>query len=210
MDYRHELVRSHLTTLDAADARRMVALFGELTEAGRQLLDAEGVPQPAQRLEYAADLRYARQFRSITVPLEEQVAMRWDVGSIEARFHARHEELHGYATPGVAVELVDVRVSAVGEVTGPPLPALAPSRVVPEPSGARHAFDPEEGRLCATPVYSGEGLTYGQRLSGPALIDLPSTTIVVPHSYRVLVDQLGTFTLFTADAEDGVLARVLR
>jgi N-methylhydantoinase A len=209
LDYRHELVRSHLATLGAVDPARLIALFAELTEAGRQLLHAEGVPPQAQRLEYAADLRYARQFRSLTVPLAEQDAMRWDVGSIEARFHARHEALHGYATRGSTVEVVNVRVSAVGEVTGPPLPALAPSRDVPEPSGTRLAYDHEHGRLCATPVYPGEGLTYGQRLSGPALIDLPSTTIVVPAAYRVLVDRLGTFALFTPDVEDGVAGRVL-
>jgi N-methylhydantoinase A len=207
LDYRHELVRGQLAQLDSAQ-QQVRPLLKQMAAQARRLLRDEGVPPANQRIDYATDLRYPRQFREITVPLTEQEVRDWDVEAIQARFHQAHLRLHGYETPGWSVELVNVRVSAVGRIPGPELPHLARQSGAARPVAERLAYDVEAGSLQPTAVYDGEKLTFGQRLKGPALIELPSTTIVVPRQYRVVVDRLGTFTLFTPDVEDDVLRRV--
>ena len=46
-----------------------------------------------------------------------------------------------------------------------------------------------------TPVYDGERLGAGHRISGPAIIEEPATTVVVPGSYECTVDGVRNYIL---------------
>ena len=46
-----------------------------------------------------------------------------------------------------------------------------------------------------TPVYDGHGLAAGFEASGPAIVELATTTIVVPEGFELLVDRRGSFVL---------------
>jgi len=43
-----------------------------------------------------------------------------------------------------------------------------------------------------TPVYDGEQLGAGGRLAGPAVVELPATSVVVPRGWRLEVDRHGS------------------
>ena len=68
-------------------------------------------------IERSAEMRYGEQIFEIDVSLD---GLDWNaadlVDQIEDRFHARHEELYTYASPGQEVVFVNARVAAVGEV----------------------------------------------------------------------------------------------
>jgi N-methylhydantoinase A len=57
-----------------------------------------------------------------------------------------------------------------------------------------------------TSVCDGTALGAGARLAGPAVIELATTAIVVPESFAVVVDALGSFVLYTPSREDEVLS----
>jgi len=58
-------------------------------------------------------------------------------------------------------------------------------------------------------VYDGFALTYGMRLSGPCIIEQVNTTTFVTPEFDVVVDKLGTYTLYLEENQEKVLARVL-
>ena len=56
-------------------------------------------------------------------------------------------------------------------------------------------FFAELDDFVATEVYDGERLTPGNALSGPAVVELPATTIVVRPGQRLSVDAYRNFVV---------------
>jgi N-methylhydantoinase A/oxoprolinase/acetone carboxylase beta subunit len=52
-----------------------------------------------------------------------------------------------------------------------------------------------EGRDVETPVYDGERLHAGDRFEGPAIIEEPTTTVVIPARYGCAVDEYRNYVL---------------
>jgi N-methylhydantoinase A len=111
------------------------------------------------------------------------------VDQIEDRFHRRHEELYTYASPGQEVVFVNARVAAVGAVAPADQDTRpASSSGVCAPRGKRQAFF---GGWREVPVYALDALQPGHSLTGPAIIEAETTTVLVDTGDRVTVNALG-------------------
>jgi N-methylhydantoinase A len=60
-------------------------------------------------------------------------------------------------------------------------------------------WSPAERQLVETAVYDGSSLATGAELTGPAVVELESTTVVVPGGCGLVVDRLGAFVLHTGE-----------
>jgi N-methylhydantoinase A len=58
-------------------------------------------------------------------------------------------------------------------------------------SGERQVYWIELGRRVATDILDGERLLPGDRLAGPAIVELPDTTIVVRPANELEIDRFG-------------------
>jgi N-methylhydantoinase A len=162
---RRDLVESVLLTGDALTGEAVAQVVERLAERGRSEL---GAPEAEVRATY--DLRYAGQAFELTVPGEQ----RPDPAALRAAFDSAHEERYGYADPDAPLELVTVRVAAALPATE--LPPTEPSDA--ESRGERDAlFDGE--RVRATVVAG-----VPEELEGPAIVELPESTVVVPPGWR--------------------------
>jgi N-methylhydantoinase A len=82
-------------------------------------------------------------------------------------------------------------VDAVGKVAKPSLSPKRKSRS--DTRGARKGkrevyFTRPERRFIETPVYDYARLGVGATVRGPAIIELPFTTVLVPPAHKVTVD----------------------
>lgn len=68
-----------------------------------------------------------------------------------------------------------------------------------EPAGSRDVYWPEHREVSATPVYAGPELPEGARLTGPALLDFPDTTVVVRPGLGLVVEPGGNLTIEMED-----------
>ena len=68
-----------------------------------------------------------------------------------------------------------------------------------EPSGSREVYWPEHREISATPVYTGRELPGGTRLTGPALLDFPDTTVVLRPGVGLVVEPGGNLTIEMED-----------
>ena len=187
-DLRYEVGRTHYGAGSRISAGEMRALFGELEQqaAGRLRAWFNG----SVRIERSAEMRYGEQIFEIDVPLND---LDWEAASlvdeIEERFHRRHEELYTYASRGQEVVFVNARVAAVGEVSQRTERAKsAPQASICSPQGKRQAFF---GAWREIPVYSFDALQPGHSLTGPAIIEAETTTVLVDTGDRVSVNALG-------------------
>ena len=66
------------------------------------------------RFERAADLRYEHQSFELTCPLGEGPVTQERLGALVSTFHAEHRRLYTYDLPNAPIELVTLRVTAIG------------------------------------------------------------------------------------------------
>jgi N-methylhydantoinase A len=52
-----------------------------------------------------------------------------------------------------------------------------------------------DGSFTETPVYDSEKLKSGNIIKGPAIIEVPTTTAVIPHNYQCRVDDYNNYMI---------------
>ena len=195
-DLKHDLVRSYCASGEQLDPERWRALFAAMADEGRRTLVSEGARPDEVEVRYSADLRYLRQVHELKLPLDYGLAESLRVDELHARFDALHERLFGYVLPEEVLEVVNLRVRCVARRPRPELPGVRTMGAAPPAAdGARRAYSPGEMSFRQFPVYRGETLDGGCHLEGPAIVELPQTTLVVPSTFAVASDEAGSFVL---------------
>ncbi|MFW6192205.1 MAG: hydantoinase/oxoprolinase family protein [Gemmatimonadota bacterium] len=195
-----DVIRDHGRTVmlpgDVA-VEEVAAAFAPLVDRAREEMREEGVPDERVVLHRRLDLRYEGQSYEITVPFGEGV-------DPVARFHDEHASTYGHAERSAPVEIVNLRVRAVGRIDRPELSRGDP--VAPDPSAARigrrpvvlppghpdggpEAVAKAAPRVQPIPFYDGDALEPGHRFEGPAVVLRPDTTVFVGSADRVEVDR---------------------
>ena len=181
---RRDAQRSVLLAADHLDQAAIADPWRELAELARA-----GLGDPGASLRSVYELRYRGQAFELAIEREGGPA---EPAELEDAFARAHEERYGYADPDGVVELVTIRVTAA--VPGPDLD-LAASAAGAEPArtaasraatfdGERH--DAAVLRGAATP---------GVELAGPAVWELPDSTLVLPPGWRARVHETGAVIL---------------
>lgn len=193
-DLVHTFVRSlvaPLSELPPAHVNRVLQGFRRQAEG---ILAAEGVPERARGYRPAADLRYRGQAFELTLPLPDRPLTGEDLAELGERFHREHERHYGYSVPEEPVELVNLRLTAVGKTEAPGLPEAPGGGRLEEAVIERRRvyFD---GGWGAWPVFQRERLPKGAEFPGPAVVEGPESTCLVPPGARAHVDACGNLIL---------------
>ena len=192
-EVRNDYARTSLQKPPDYDIGAVAAVYADLEGQARAWLVAEGVAPSARRLTRMADLRYRHQGFELTVPWPERDL---DLDALLARFHARHRQLYTYALADAPVEIVTLRVSAAGRVRRFTLPSLPRRRMAAARPPRRRVHFPGAGwTMC--PSVDRERLGVGAVVTGPAIVEQPDTTTVVPPGHRARVDRVGNLVIQT-------------
>jgi N-methylhydantoinase A len=165
------------------------ALSG-LAETARAEMQAEGLSPHQIAIEPLLDLRYAGQSYELSVPLPESGQ------GFASAFHLAHKRIYGYDRPGAPLEIVNVRLRAIGQVEPPPMSAQP--RAGSDPSQALLETRPvtgPQGHSLQVPFYRFESLLPGNRLEGPALAVRSDTTVWLGTGDRGTVDGYGNLLI---------------
>jgi len=190
-DLKRDYSRTLYADLRVLDPALAAGALAEMEAAAAEWLATAAIP-PAQRvLRRAADLRYRRQAYELTVPFVDGPVTREGLDRLSAAFHEKHRQTYGHANTEEPVQLVNLRLTAIGRLPGLRLagPAKAPARRT-----MREAWFPGIG---STPcrVHWRDGLAAGEALAGPAIIEAMDSTIVAPPGWIALVDGTGYIRL---------------
>jgi len=122
-----------------------------------------------------------------------------DVAALIESFHAMHERVFAITDPGQAVECLNWRGRLIAHVKAPDLePARAGKTTRAEAHRRRPAYFGQG--LVETPIYLGEELAPDVVIEGPAIIEEPTSTLVVNPGCRARVSAGGRYIL-TPSAE---------
>ncbi len=198
-DMRHDFVQTVNVELDDLDLHRLRALIGSRVEAGTAQLVRGQTSFMRVRPHVELDMLYVGQTHTIAVPLPEQMAAtpdRLDRIAIATAFAGRYRALYGRLLEGLALRVLNVRVSVIGERAPLDLSLLAPpgsGTVEQARTGTRNVW--LEAREMPAPVYARLDLPTGAVLRGPALFEQPDTTVWLEPGLSATVDRLGNLRI---------------
>jgi N-methylhydantoinase A len=164
------------------DPAEVAGRFSALEAEGRRSLEAEGVLAELVTIVRELDLRYRGQSYELTVALSDD---------FRAEFDRAHQQAYGYTDPALPIEIVNVRLRAIGQLDKPQLVEDALSSADPAAAflGERQIYlggaEPVRGEVS---TFNGAALRPGNQVTGPALVVYPDTTLLLPPGDRAMMD----------------------
>ena len=209
-DYRHDYISAIASPLTSVHTEEIVARFEQLKERARVEMIGEGIDSNAIRFEQQVDLKYGYQMYEMTLPFPEEVDSSTLVARLARMFTDAHNQAYGYYRDD-PIELMSLRLRALASAASLSFAELANRYAAGEKvfngtagfAGTQQArmeardayFGPSRG-LLSTPLRSRFQLTGPER--GPAIIEEPDTTVVVPPNWTVQRDGFGNLVLTSA------------
>lgn len=195
-DVRLDYSAAILQRADDALVGRLTTALHDLTRRAEADLDREGIPDSARTLTASLEMRYQGQAFELVVPYSGIEPPRRQEGQADSReiesaaisaliasFHQAHERTYGHALRGRAVEVVTLRLVAIGLTEKPTFDAA--------PLGESRPATPLQQRADGTVLYDRAALHPGDTLVGPALIFQLDSTTWLPAGWSVRVDGYG-------------------
>jgi N-methylhydantoinase A len=182
-EIRHDLVHAYFSRWDRIDQKRVDDAVATLSRGARQLLEEDGVEPSKTALAMSVDLRYVGQEHFLTLP-----ANKLD-GRVLKQFHTLYKRTFGHSNPAELVEIVNIRLTAVG--TGAHARPTGHKPV----SGAGKPYETYpvrfRGKPTPTPRFRRQDLRIDQQVEAPCIIDEESCTTVVPDGWTVKASPKG-------------------
>lgn len=189
---RADFIRTLDLVLDDIAPERFVEAVTQLREQAAAWLAGNGfdVARVDVDLQLAADMRYAQQSYEIEVMLPDEVEHA-PADSLRTAFEKSYAQRFGMTSPGAAVELVSLRLFATVELPGR---ETEPHEDVPtsdaEATGVTRTIM-QDRRPVQARVVTPAQLRGGAPVTGPAVIALPDSTIVVDTGSTAHMDERG-------------------
>jgi N-methylhydantoinase A len=153
--------------------------FSPLIRKGKNEIANEGFQQDQIDIWRSLDLRYAGQSYELNVPFTRDFI---------PDFHQAHQFLYGYHYNDKAIEIVNIRVRAIGKVDPIKLLPAKPDHKSATLTPLRNASVELNHGSETIPIYNYQQLLPGLNFLGPALIASEDTTILISSNDRVIVD----------------------
>ncbi len=169
-----------------APAAWIEELFADLESRAAEQLGAQGIPPERQSLQRVVEVRFVRQTKALEVVYHgsPERAIRDFLDVYAQRYgDAAVPELAGF-------ELVTFVVLAQGALRRPTLSRASTGTGHVAPHAERKVYDPIGGDFLTTPIYTGEQLSSGDRIDGPAVIQYATTTLALCSGQRAEVNEL--------------------
>ena len=198
-DYRHDFLQVLYQMQTELDLGQVNKIYKRMEAEGIRILESEGIQNEHIGIIKGADICYYGQATDISASLNEvSPGITLTMESLQAlmeTFHRNHEEARGFSDKILPVQIINLKLTAVGKrekVHLPEIPVTGQdiSKAI---RCYREVFFKELGGFVKSPCYYGDKLLPGDVILGPAIIDEKATTIVIPPQGEIIVDKYGNY-----------------
>ena len=156
------------------------AYFSPLIKKGIYDIKDQGFREDQIEIQPSLDVRYAGQSYELNIP--------YTLNFIEV-FHETHTSAYGYSYSDKPIEIVNIRMRAIGIIPPVFLPQISSESVIAKPSPEKYVqFETRDGSN-TIPIYRYDQLLPSMKLQGPALFVSSDTTIFINQRDLVTVDK---------------------
>ena len=182
------------------EADKINSVFGRLEDNVREKLENQGIPFQSIQMEREIDIRYSLQIAEVSTPVKGGRLSSSDVSEIPTHFEAIYEKLYGEGTGfrEAGFQFITYRMRGRGNLPlKPHLTEIAKAKNGSETDalkGKRPVMLDKNG-FRETPIYDYRALQFGHTVSGQAIVEASTTTIVIPEGARAHVDMVGNMII---------------
>lgn len=200
-DVKQDFTASCYMRSDAFDFERVNKVLEKLERQAEEFLERAKVPTQNRELTYFVEARYPYQAHEISVQLKTNRINEDYLPQLINDFHNTHFRYYAVKDPVSPIECISWRVSAIGRTTKPCVKELpyAGEDCSSALKGTRKAYFQEKREFVETSIYDANKLGYGNKIEGPAIVEEPITTIVVPPGSTVTITKYGNYSLKVAN-----------
>jgi N-methylhydantoinase A len=200
-EVRFDTSRSYVRRLDAIDPGYLASILDEMARQGAAVVREAGVGGTLS-VARSADMRYVGQGYELSVPIPEGPVDGGTAAALRSAFDRVYGHRYGYSDPTAAVELVTAAVTVTG--AGPEV------RLGEQPPGARDiaqarkpsrpVYFPETRGYVECAIYDRGRLPVGGTIPGPAIVEEPESTTVLPPGTTAEIDRWANLLVKIGDS----------
>jgi N-methylhydantoinase A len=154
--------------------------FSNMAEKGLHDLYNEGILDAKVNIQYSLDARYVGQSYEINIPF---------TNTFIYDFHETHRQVYGYSYADKIIEIVNLRVRAIGNLPTITLPEICVEQNAQVDSPLKYVQVQLNGNNEKIPLYNYDQLSPGMQVKGPTLIVSTDTTILANKRDVIHVDK---------------------
>ena len=201
-DLKHDYVRTLSGELGKISPEKIQALYREMADEAIETLSQEGVRKEDIAIFHGVDLKYVGQFHELTMSLG---APNESLTELKKAFDAQHHRLYKYNLPDQPAEALHWRLTAVGRTERP---AAEKHRATSSQStGSKRRQVVFDGLKVEAQVFDGAELAPSMTVRGPAIVEEPTTTVVIPPQWELSVNRFGDYEMSFDDSAVKVAAK---
>ena len=189
VDLRHDFLKPILRTEREINIDQLNEAYAKLEREAISLLRSEGIPEGKITLTRSADAKYYNQVRYLRMPVS--VGQLKNLSILLEGFKREHMRRYGYLLPQgyVDVEIVNIRVTAFGSIQKPVLERYPEGKKAKtKEKEERQVYWIEKRDYLETPIFDRFNLPVSARIDGPAIIEQPDSTILLPPGATAEID----------------------
>ena len=197
-DLKYDTIRTEFQVSGEIDLQR---LNSDLEEMERELTDQflnDGLAESAISFQRSGDLRYVGQGYELRITFSDVSLDDDSLQEIFNQFHIQHRAEYGHDFPGSAIEIVNARVTGIGQ-----MPKISQPEDIN--SGTQESALMKTGSCMfrvdnrleefETMFYQREKLPLEHSIAGPAIIIQQDSTTVVPPNNQFVSDTAGNMII---------------
>lgn len=195
-DYREDSSHTFVCAFVAESLPQILENISALKSENLERLQEHGFNSNAIQSNIRADVRYAGQEFTVTVPIEDSWMGKQNelLQGVRERFVRLHLRLYGHGEAEAPIEIVTLRVRSIGNVARPTWPEWHAGKDA-KAHASRDTYFAVLGKKSSIPVYNRDDLVRDQEISGPAIVEEWTTTTVIPPNWNLIVDRIGNLVL---------------
>lgn len=193
-DMRHDRVQTVNRLLSDLDAKALGDELESVANATESVVTSAGAAFARIDRVFEFDMLYLGQTHTVAVAVDPSGGLSTE--KIQSAFNAAYSAAYGRLLDGIPVRVMNYRVTVIGRRPAFDMTAFAPTdgKAAQEcKTGTRTVW--AEGAFHEAGLYDRLSLAVGERITGPAILEQPDTTIFVDPGLAATVDAFGNLVI---------------
>lgn len=192
-DIRHDYSQTLLLPARGVSYKEVNSVYDEIIRKAEETLNTEGVEASDVVITKSLDMRYEGQEHTVEIHVPYENIDENNIEEIIKNFHENHDRMYSYTLPENELEIVNIKIQALGKLEKPKM-IETDTEEGTALKGEREVFYEESGWIHVS-VYDKNKLKVEESVTGPAIIEEQSTSIILHDGDVLQKDKYGNLVI---------------
>lgn len=185
-----EYARTSACRQDKLDFAEISDLYKDMRRQAREDFAGIGIAESQLTYKPTVEMRYVGQFHEVEIDMPAEDLNAENLKALLQNFHTQYEKLFTYNMPWRSAEFLTYRLKVTSASRPIQTAVLSGSGAGVETArrGSRMCMFDGQAKPVETPAYDWDRMAPGHKITGPALIDDKTTTVLVVPGFTCEVD----------------------